>query len=170
MPNSESDFTLQDGVLRFNDEAKSLRATVEGRIINSATKNREWKEQVACTVKAQRGDQWCSKHLYAVTLQFRFRQLRTPRDVDNYVKPVLDGLAAGLFLEEDKFLPDGHIDIPTFAVHYGVDDSNFRTLLIRRLPDAANTLEQEEVHLFVSRAGAPPDTEATDQSGKAHPR
>ena len=77
-------------------------AGVKGPIINSVTKHtkrlRAWKEKVACAVKAERGGDWCSHHLYAVTLQFCFRERQNPAhegDLDNYVKPVLDGLAAG---------------------------------------------------------------------------
>jgi len=157
----ESEFTLKDGVLRFNDEAKRVATSVKGRIINSRSGGRQgsarqawnrarqaWIRDVACVVKAKRGrDRWCSKHRYAVTLQFRFHPRPTPLDVDNYVKPVLDGLAAGLFSEKDP------ADIETFAAHNGVDDSNFRTLLIRRLPDLPDDQEPEEVRLFVSSTG-----------------
>ena len=133
---SESEFTLKDGVLRFNGEARSFRATVEGSIINPQTQPslrvQDWKEKVARAVKAKRGGaQWCSKHRYAVTLQFRFcRHPNQKLDVDNFVKPVLDGLRDGLC----------------------VDDSRFRILLIHRLPNAETT-EEEVVCLFVSSTG-----------------
>ena len=131
MSNSESEFTLKDGALRFNGEARSFRATVGGPIINPQTQPslrvQDWKEKVTRAVKDERGGaQWSPEHLYAVTLQFRIcRHENQKLDVDNYVKPVLDGLAKGL----------------------GVDDSRFRILLIRRLHDDT---EPEEVRLFVS--------------------
>ena len=44
-------------------------------------------------------------------------------DVDNFVKPIIDALAAGLFC-------DPQID-PNNIPHWNYDDSNFNTLLIR---------------------------------------
>ena len=142
MSNSESEFTLKDGVLRFKCEPEPFCTRVRGPIINSFPGGRQgsarrawnearqaWKEKVTRAVKDERGGaQWIPEHLYAVTLQFRFHPRPTPLDVDNFVKPVLDGLRDGLC----------------------VDDSNFRTLLIRRLPDLPDDKEPEEVRLFVS--------------------
>ena len=47
-------------------------------------------------------------------------------DIENYIKPIFDGVAAGLFCEKDvdKF------------VSFKFDDSNFVNLYIERLPDA----------------------------------
>ena len=155
----EADLTLEDGILTFNGGAMPVCWRVEGPIINSATKHRDelrkWKVRLAREVKAKRGRDWDpDEHRYAVTLHFRFRHRTNQKlDVDNYVKPILDGLAAGLFLPEDK--DPG--DLPTFAAHHGVDDSTFRDLLIRRLDDISNDIEPEDVRLFVSRGGnAPP--------------
>ena len=149
------------GVLWFTGETKPFCTTVKGRrIINSTPggrkrqKRRAWREarkdwikQVECAVKTKRaGAPWIPADRYAVTLQFRFHRRPTKLDVDNYVKPVLDGLAAGLFLDKDPG------EIETFAAHHGVDDSNFRILLIHRLPDA-ETPEEEGICLFVSSTG-----------------
>ena len=172
MPNTESEFTLKDGVLRFKHEANSFPPTtvkgLKGKIIrfnrSHEQKQREpraleeWEVEVARAVKAKRaGVPWNSAHRYAVTLQFRFRQRQhrsQEGDLDNYVKPVLDGLAAGLFLPEDT--DPG--DVWPFTVHRGVNDQNFRTLLIRRVDDLNDDNEPEEVRLFVSRCGnAPPE-------------
>ena len=158
MSNSESDFELEDGVLSFKGEAKSLCVRVKGTVIHfdpSPKRQQEfrpWKVKVARIVKAKRGgDPWCSRHLYAVTLQFRFHPRTQELDVDNYVKPVLDGLAAGLFLPEDT----DPADVWPFDSHHDVDDSNFRILLIHRLRDV-ETPKEEEVLLFVSSSGKPP--------------
>ena len=62
-------------------------------------------------------------------------------DVENFIKPVLDGLAAGLFCENDTD-PQG-ID------QFNYDDSNFNTLLIHRL-DNAPTADLEGIAVFVS--------------------
>ena len=71
-------------------------------------------------------------------------------DVDNFVKPVLDGLAAGLFYPENT---DSR-EIPRFDIHHGVDDSNFWILLIHRLPNPPSH-EEEGVRLFVSSTRRP---------------
>ena len=152
MTNSESDFTVTDGVLSFDGNAP-FRATVKGRPINSYSggrkgqKRRDWKEErkawkkrVTHIVKDERERaQWKPADRYAVTLQFRFcpNYENEKRDVDNYVKPVLDGLRDGL----------------------GVDDSRFRILLIRRLDVES---KEEGVRIFVSSTGkVPDDTKAT---------
>ena len=150
MSTSESEFSLKNGVIEFEDPVKSLFSTwVQGTIINSITgqtnKLRDWKVKVARAVKAERGGApWSPHDLYAVTLEFRFHRNQI-LDVDNFVKPVLDGLAAGLFCPEDTD-PD---EIPRFDIHHGVDDSNFWILLIHRQPDPPSP-EEEGVRLFVS--------------------
>ena len=142
MSKPESDLTMIDGVLRFKGEPEPVSWWVEGSPINSFAGGRKgpayqawnkarhtWVTDVTRAVKAERGAPWSPADRYAVTLQFRFRPAyeNEKRDVDNYIKPVLDGLADGL----------------------GVDDSNFRILLIHRLPDAESPAE-EGVRLFVS--------------------
>ena len=157
MSNSENNFSVSDGVVRFNEEANRFSTWVQGPIIHTkaAEKLGDWKKRLASIVKAKRDARWKSCHLHAVTLEFRFcpPNKEGQRDVDNYVKPVLDGLAAGLFLPDDK--DPAHLE--RFDVyHGGVDDSSFRILLIHRLPDA-ETPEEEGVRLFVSSSGnAPP--------------
>ena len=156
MSNSASAFSLTDGVLSLKGEAKSLSTWVPGPIINPFTRQtgeqRKWKLEVACVVKIKRIERgegaWCPRLVYAVTLQFRFhRHPNQKLDVDNYVKPVLDGLAAGLFWKGQDLRA-----IPSFAAHHGVDDSNFRILLIQRLGNA-ETPEDEGVRVFVSTNG-----------------
>lgn len=139
MSNSESDLTLIDGVLTFNGEPEPVPWWVEGPIVHPKHGDRRpaWRKKVAAKVNAERGKApWVPEDRYAVTLQFRFSRHQNQKlDVDNYVKPVLDGLADGL----------------------RVDDSNFRILLIHRLRDAESR-EEEGVRLFVSSSGkAPPE-------------
>ena len=156
MSNS-SDFAVKDGVLKLKGEAKSVSTRVKGPVIHTTKgepeERRKWMVKLARAIKAERdGARWVPEDRYAVTLQFRFHPRPQELDVDNYVKPVLDGLAAGLFLPEDTD-PD---DVWPFDSHHGVDDSNFRILLIHRLRDAKPP-EEEGVRLFVSSSGnAPP--------------
>ena len=125
-----------------------LNLPIMGYIANSiptsqAGKKRldNWKVSVASEVKAVRGQQaWNPQVQYAIAISFSFNpQLHGNRrrsdgqvhlDVENFVKPVVDGLAAGLFCDND--MDPNHIEL------WNYDDSNFNTLLIHRLPDAIN--------------------------------
>ena len=91
-----------------------------------------WKVQVASAVMAVRGtDPWNPSKEFAISLGMRFhlpshgyRQL----DPENFMKPIIDAVAAGLFCEPDVN--------PAHIQRWDFDDSNFRTLLVHRLPDA----------------------------------
>ena len=52
-------------------------------------------------------------------------------DVENFIKPVIDALAAGLFCDPGQD--------PQEIAEWRYDDSNFRTLLIHRLDDATRS-------------------------------
>ena len=107
----------------------------------------EWKIKVASNVRGNRGDMpWDPEDRSVVTLGFSFcPELhggpRQKLDVENYIKPTLDALAAGLFSE----LGEDLASIP----RWDYDDSNFSTLLIHRLPDASSAAD-EGVVIFVS--------------------
>ena len=126
----------------------SINLPIMGYIANSiptsqAGKKRldEWKVLVASEVKAMRGQKaWNPQIRYAIAISFSFNpRLHGNRrrsdgqvhlDVENFIKPVVDGLAAGLFCDNDKD--------PSRIEHWNYDDSNFNTLLIHRLPDATS--------------------------------
>ena len=131
---------------------RRLVRLVRGEIINSITtspsgkrKQRDWKVSVAAKIKASRGDTpWTPSDEYAVTLCMRFfpgYHGNRPLDVENFIKPVLDAVAAGLFCSDDTD--------PETIEHWGYDDSNFRTLLIHRFPDTSDPHE-EGVAIVVS--------------------
>ncbi|MCY3882141.1 MAG: hypothetical protein OXG61_08485 [Chloroflexi bacterium] len=111
-----------------------------------------WKLQVASDVRAERGDMpWDPEDRSVVTLGFSFcPELHGGSwqrlDVENYIKPTLDALAAGLFSDSTEDLAS----IP----RWDYDDSNFSTLLIHRLPDAASDAD-EGVAIFVSAIHLP---------------
>lgn len=126
--------------IEFKDAScKSLRVLVKCTIINSTGDGenlKEWKVRVASKVNAKRGTQpWCDRDKYAVSLAMRFypgnhgnRKQHEDLDVDNYVKPILDALAVGLFCPNSTELCN--------ISSLDCNDSNFNTLLIHRLPDA----------------------------------
>lgn len=108
----------------------------------------EWKRAVCLAAHAKRGkDPWSAAHVYAVTAGFRFH-LRTHGnqrlDVENFMKPTLDGLAAGLFMPPAQD--------PHSVAWYDFDDSGFRHLLVHRLEDAADR-GQESVVLVIADVG-----------------
>ena len=127
--------------IEFSEPARApLRVAVSGVIINSivdGARNRErqqdWKVQVASEVKSARGAQaWDARDEYAISLTMRFHlgsHGNRDLDVENFIKPVIDAIAAGLFCRNAT-------DLDSIA-KWDYDDSNFNTLLIHRLPDSA---------------------------------
>ena len=90
------------------DARRSLRLPVSGFIANSISTSRtgkarldDWKKNVMSAVKAERGGRaWNSNAKFAVSIGFRFNAANhgsQPLDVENFLKPVVDALAAGLF-------------------------------------------------------------------------
>lgn len=107
----------------------------------------DWKPLIASKVKVARGvGAWNHQWLYAITLGFSFNISSgwhgyRPLDVENFIKPVIDAVAAGLFCDEQTD--------PYAITHWDFDDSNFNTLLIHRLPNA-QTPQEEGIAVFVS--------------------
>ncbi len=136
-------------VVEFIDPARdALHLVVYGEIANSVSnsetgRNRlnNWKVQVASEVKATRGEgSWNPRNEYAVSITLSFAGGRGG-DVDNYIKPIIDAIAAGLFCEPHKD--------PSTITYWGYDDSNFKTLFAHRLPDTDDS-EAEGVAISVS--------------------
>ncbi len=133
----------------FADAERHLAVSVIGQIVNSVTertdKLRDWKVQVTTEVKAARGGEvWSATDDYAVSLALSFHPANHGNrslDAENFIKPIIDALAAGLFC-------DPGTDPRTIA-RWNYDDSNFNTLLIHRLPDPYDP-EDEGVDIFVS--------------------
>ena len=108
----------------------------------------EWRIRIATAVKAKRnGRRWPLCELgghYAVSIGLALVESPQSRDVDNYIKPILDAIAVGLFCNEDT-------DIRSISRWGGgkFDDSCFGTLLAHRLPNAKP--HEAGVALSVSR-------------------
>lgn len=98
----------------------------------------EWKTAVAVAAKAARGPLcWESRWNYAITVGFAFHPPTHGNmacDIENFVKPCVDALAAGLFCLVDMD--------PRTIQKFNYDDSNFVRLFIQRLPDARNVSEE----------------------------
>ena len=132
--------------IHFADPSpEPLLLVVRGVIGNSVptgnagkARTANWKVQVASAVMAARGtDSWNPSRKFAISLGMRFHlpiHGHRPLDPENFIKPVLDAVAAGLFCEPG-------VD-PAYIQRWDFDDSNFRTLLVHRLTDAE--AEREE--------------------------
>ncbi len=141
--------------VRFADEARGLELRLSGEIVNSIPNSERakdeqlaWKRTIAAEVKGARGGgPWDAHQRYAISLAMRFCPAlhgnRSDFDVENFVKPVLDGLAAGLFCPPDQN--------PRAIGRFNYDDSGFATLFIHRLPDASRP-DDEGVAIRVSAA------------------
>ena len=141
--------------IEFRDsEREPLCLPIIGYIANSVPtsdrgkkKLNDWKPLIASEVKAARGgSSWDIEDIYAITLGFSFNITGgwhgyRPLDVENFIKPVIDAIAAGLFCGEQT---DTHS-----ITRWNFDDSKFMTLLIHRLPDA-RTPQEEGVAVCVS--------------------
>ena len=133
----------------------SLQQQVSDTIINSITdgkrgrdRQQEWKVSVASGVKKVRGAvAWNPFGNFAASLGFSFHfpshGNQKNLDVENFIKPVVDALAAGLFCDPGQD--------PREIAEWRYDDSNFRTLLIHRLDEATHS-ENEGVSISVSSA------------------
>ena len=140
-------------------ERSPLSLPITGYIANSVPTSqtgkdrlRNWKILVASEVKRLRGRKaWNPGDEFAISVGFRFNgrnhgnrkdeRGRVKLDVENFLKPVVDAIAAGLFCEQGTCI--SQID------HWNYDDSNFNTLLVHRLPDAEEP-EGEGIAVYVS--------------------
>jgi hypothetical protein len=139
--------------IELEGAALSLQQHVSGTIINSITdgqqgrdRQQDWKVSVASGVKEVRGAAaWNPAGNFAISLGLSFHLPshgnQKNLDVENFIKPVIDALAAGLFCDPGQD--------PQEIAEWRYDDSNFRTLLIHRLDDATRS-DEEGVAISVS--------------------
>ena len=127
----------------LEDSNPIIQKTIKGKIINSvvdSTKKQElleWKQKIAKTIHHERkGKIYSPNNHFTISLSFRFSPSlhgNAKLDVENYMKPILDGIAAGLFCEikQDPFQ----------ITKFDYDDSNFERLYIEKLKDCNPTDE-----------------------------
>ena len=135
----------------FDPEQRTLRIEVKAIIGNSVPnspsgqrKLKMWKRTVAAAAKAVRDGPLDPEWTYCVSAGFSFNPVEhgsRKLDVENFLKPTFDALAAGLFCSADQNTDE--------ITHYNYDDSGFRYLFVHRLPDAP-TVESEGVGIVVS--------------------
>lgn len=139
-------------VLAHRNETHRLVVAVVAPIGNSVStsargkqRTADWKVKVAERMKNLRGaSAFDPAWPLALTVGFSFcpgLHGNQRLDIENFLKPTLDAVAAGLFC--DRLLE------PAEIVRYNFDDSNFRYLLVQRLTDSSNN-ESEGAALVVS--------------------
>ena len=157
MVSSSSDFTFKQrqigewrvSTIEFsNAKSAPLCLPIKGYIANFVPPESDvgkmrsslWKPLIASEVKDARGaSAWNASSEFAISLAFSFNTNsgwhgRRPLDVENFVKPVVDAIAAGLFCCKSTD--------PRSIAKWCYDDSNFKTLLIHRLPDAETRCDE----------------------------
>jgi len=127
--------------LEFTNDKNILKKLVPGKLSNSQTDGGkkirfECQTKIANEIRTIRGPiPRNEKNKFAISLGMKFTQDHPNQDqqfdVDNFIKPIFQGIAAGLF--SDGELPP---DIEDFRKY---DDSCFTHLYVERLDDRAES-------------------------------
>ncbi len=139
--------------IEFSTGNLIVKTIVHGMIANftpSSVQGRErlknWKRKIAIQVKSKRSQLYNPDDTYAVSIGMKFH---TPLhgeqklDLDNFSKPIIDAIAAGLFCKENE-------DPRKFERYNQFDDSNFKHIFLDRLVDAKQENE-EGITIIVSK-------------------
>ena len=138
--------------VQFKAANNTIQVPVMGIIANSVPTSEtgklrliDWKKNIASLIKNNRGQNpWDPLLIYAISIGFSFNpkiHRNQKLDIDNFSKPCIDAVAAGLFCDNDED--------PRSIKKYNYDDSNFVYLFVQRLSDAR--IESEEgAAIFVS--------------------
>ena len=116
---------------------------------SKAAKKRDWKFRVNALVKEVRGTgSWGHRDDYTISLAFGFHPgfhggPNLSLDVENFIKPVLDAVAAGLLCDNETE--------PQSIERWDYGDSNFSTLLVHRLPNTPDSRKEGVAVFFSSR-------------------
>ena len=121
---------------------------ISGRIINSivsSNKKQEllaYKQNIAKIIFASLNEKSPSSNTqYAISLSMRFSLVlhgNAKLDVENFTKPIIDGIAAGMFCPNDQD--------PLQITFFNYDDSNFNKLFVEKLSDC----NPEDECLFIT--------------------
>jgi len=135
--------------LEFQNDKAVIMKIIRGELSNIQTKSGrkkklEWQQKIAKAIKSERGSKpRKSSNHYAISLGMKFvrhENQKQPLDVDNFIKPIFAGIAAGLFSSNEEGLENTE-QFKKF------DDSCFRFLYVERLDDHA---DKEGVAIVIS--------------------
>ena len=136
-------------VLYLNfDGDEPIKVLVRGRIANStdiSERTKPWKQKIVQAIMDKRNGVQNNENHYAISVSMKFH-LKThgnlKLDAENYLKPILDGVAAGLFVPDNTN--------PSEISHFNYDDSNFDKVYFEKLSHAL-TFEDEFVIITISQ-------------------
>lgn len=139
--------------LASEDGKRIVEIPIKGIIANSVPTSEigkkrliDWKRLVASEVKNTRKfENVNSNDIFVISIGLQFCHSyhgNQKLDLDNFIKPLLDSIAAGLFCKPE--------DNPLKFNRFDYDDSNFKYLFVYRLPDTKDEKE-EGVIVFVYR-------------------
>lgn len=126
--------------LEFENDKSVILAVVPGKLANVQTKPGRkkrllWQQKISKVIKAKRGVTPRNKNSdYVISLGMKFSSShpnqKQPVDVDNFIKPIFAGIAAGLFGNSEE--------IHSMEKFKDFDDSHFRYLYVERLDNIQN--------------------------------
>ena len=126
--------------LEFKNDKKILKKVYRGKLNSIQTKSGkdkklEQQQQITKAIKSERGSEIRNQlGIYAISLGMKFSQHENqnqPLDIDNFIKPIFAGIAAGLFSPANEYPKD----LIGFTEY---DDSCFEYLYVERLDDHAD--------------------------------
>jgi hypothetical protein len=128
-----------------------LQIHINGKIINSVVDSNkkldllQWKQKITKHVMSERKMAYDPNDMYLISLGLRFcpqNHGNLKLDVENYIKPIIDGIAAGLFCNLGTN--------PTDITRFDYDDSNFNNLYVERLPNT-QSVNHEGIIISISK-------------------
>jgi len=140
---------LEFSYLDSTSNSKIFQKIIRGRIINSVVdspKKQEllnWKQRIAKAIfDSRNGQEFSPDNHYTISLSLKFCPSlhgNLKLDVENYIKPILDGIAAGLFCSTEQN--------PAQITKFDFDDSNFDKFFVEKLP---NGLEERDELVIIT--------------------
>jgi len=126
--------------LEFENDKSVITTVIRGKLANVQTKRGRkkrllWQQQISKEIKTKRIAPRNKNSDYVISLGMKFSashpNQKQPIDVDNFIKPIFAGIAAGLF--------DNNEEVPsTLEKFKDFDDSHFRYLYVERLDNPQN--------------------------------
>lgn len=140
--------------VKFSGRKNILSIIILGMIANVSPNTKGgrqrlqlWKRKIAIDTKLHRGNVvFNPDNQYALSIGMKFHPYthgNQKLDLDNFIKPIIDGIAAGLFSNDGE-------NLSQLSKYNQFDDSNFQFIFMERLPDA-KAESQEGISVIVSK-------------------
>ena len=139
--------------IEFRNSSFTISEIVFGMIANltpttpvGRKRLQEWKRKIAIQINSKRKSVQNSDNIYAIIIGMKFHPLthgNQKLDLDNFSKPIIDAVAAGLFCNDNE-------DLSTLTTYNQFDDSNFQHIYLEKLSDASSS-QGELIIILVSQ-------------------